>query len=293
VAEKVRKAVEAELARLASRAHGVVTRRQLLEAGISRHEIEHRIETRLLFPIHPGVYRVGHRAPSIEAVYMAAVLACGEGAVLSGRAAAHLFGLLKGGPPPPEVTAPTERRVKGVRTRRRRGLATTIWRAIPVTTVAQTVVDLAPCLPEDELALLFHEAGVRHHTKPAMVEDLLARHQNAPGTAKLRRIIWGDVEVLLSKLERGFRAHLIAGGHDLPETNIPVDGHYVDCRWPKQKLTVELDSYRWHNTRHSWDQDRQREREAYARGDDFRRYTWRDVYVDPKPMRRELEALLG
>ena len=59
-----------------------------------------------LIRVHRGVYRVGHRAPSIEATYLAAVLAAGEGALLSGRAAAHLLGLVKGQAPAPEVIAP-------------------------------------------------------------------------------------------------------------------------------------------------------------------------------------------
>jgi hypothetical protein len=58
-------------------------------------------------------------------------------------------------------------------------------------------------------------------------------------------------------------------------------------------VTIELDSYRYHNSRYAWEQDRRREREAYARGDDFRRYTWGDVADDPRSMLAELRALLG
>ena len=72
--------------------------------------------------MHRGVYRVGHRAPSTEATYLAAVLAAGEGALISGRAAAHLLGILKGTAPPPEVIAPTQRRIEGVATHRCRSL---------------------------------------------------------------------------------------------------------------------------------------------------------------------------
>jgi hypothetical protein len=79
-------AVERELARMAARAHGVVARAQLLEAGITSKQIEHRLRSGLLHKQHRGVYRVGHCAPSIEARYMAAVLACGDGALLAGRA---------------------------------------------------------------------------------------------------------------------------------------------------------------------------------------------------------------
>ena len=112
MAGKVR-TVERVIAKLASRSHGVVTRRQLSAAGITDHEIDDRLASGALLREHRGVYRVGHRAPSVEARYLAAVLACGEGAVLGGCAAGHLWGLLKGAAPPPEVTTRTERRVAG------------------------------------------------------------------------------------------------------------------------------------------------------------------------------------
>ena len=86
--------VERVLARLASEQHGVVSRAQLLDAGVTRHEVEGRLESGALLSVHRGVYRVGHRAPSVEARYLAAVLACGDDACLSGRAAAHVLGLL-------------------------------------------------------------------------------------------------------------------------------------------------------------------------------------------------------
>jgi very-short-patch-repair endonuclease len=76
------------------------------------------------------------------------------------------------------------------------------------------------------------------------------------------------------------------------QTNRPAGGRRVDCRWPEQRLTVELDSYRYHRSRHAWEQDRRREREAYARGDQFRRFTWGDVFEDPRQMLAELRALL-
>src|SRR5436190_6520562 len=110
--------VEQKVARIAGRQHGVVTRRQLLRVGISRAGVERRVEKGLLLPQHPGVYRVGHAAPSVGARYLGAVLACGDGAVLSGRAAAHLLRLLNGAAPPPEVTTATYRRIKGVKTSR-------------------------------------------------------------------------------------------------------------------------------------------------------------------------------
>src|SRR5918992_6124009 len=112
--------VERTLALLATRTHGVVTRGELLSAGVTDDQIRQRLRCGALIREYPGVYRVGHQAPSIEARYLAAVRACGNGALLSGRAAGHLLGLLGGPPPPPEVTAPTERRVDRVITHRSR-----------------------------------------------------------------------------------------------------------------------------------------------------------------------------
>jgi putative AbiEi antitoxin of type IV toxin-antitoxin system len=287
--------VEGRLAQLAESSHGVVTRTQLLEAGLTADEVNRRVRKGALLREYRGVYRVGHRAPSVEARYLAAVRACGEGALLSGLAAAYLLGLLRGKPPPAEVTAPTKRRVEGVKTHRSRRMDSaeaTTRRRIPVTTVPRTLVDIAAVLEIDDLARACHEAGVRHRTTPAEVDAVLARRSTAPGATKLRRILHGDVHVTLSKLESRFLMHLREAGLPLPKTNRPAGGRRVDCRWPELRLTVELDSYRYHHSRHAWEQDRRREREARARGDEFRRYTWGDVFEHPRLMLAELRALL-
>jgi hypothetical protein len=286
--------VESELARIAGASYGVVTRAQLLHAGVSAEEIKQRLRRGTLLREYRGVYRVGHRAPSVPARYLAAVRACGEDALLSGHAAAHHLGLLKGRAPPPEVTAMTKRQVKGLRTRRSRvdRYDAMVWRAIPVTTVARTLVDLAAVLALDDLARACHEAGVLHYTTPAQVEAVLARRRKARGAEKLRRILRGDVQVTLSALEARFLARLREAGLALPKTNRPAGGRRVDCRWPDQQLTVELDSYRYHHSRHAWEQDRRREREARARGDEFRRYTHGDVFERPRLMLRELREIL-
>ena len=78
----------------------------------------------------------------------------------------------------------------------------------------------------------------------------------------------------------------------IAQTNRVAGGRRVDCRWPEQRLTVELDGYRYHRSRHAWEHDRKREREARARGDDFRRYTYGDVLDDPRLMLQELGSLL-
>jgi hypothetical protein len=128
----------------------------------------------------PGVYRVGHRAPSL--------------------AAAWLWGLVKGPAPPPEVTAPTERRIKGIKPRRQRRIDrrdATRHRGIPVTTVPATLVRLPSLLSFDDLAKAAHEAAVRHGTTPEQIEAAQARQPKAPGAKLLRAIVRGDAPTLL------------------------------------------------------------------------------------------------
>jgi len=159
--------------------------------------------------------------------------------------------------------------------------------------VARTLVDLAGDLSEDELARACHEAGVLYRTTPAQVAAVLERRPHTPGARTLRLVMGGEIPVTLSALEARFLALL--GSHDLPlpVTNREAGGRRVDCRWPEARLTIELDGYRFHNSRYAWEQDRLREREARARGDEFRRYTYGDVVEDPRAMLTELRALFS
>src|SRR4051794_23973931 len=172
--------VEQKIERIASRAWGVVTWAEMRSVGISADQIRARVAKGLLLRVYPGVYRVGHRAPSPESSFMAAVKACGKGSLLRGLAAAFLWGLVRGSVPAPEVATPTERKVKGIRTRRSRVVDGTTVRGIPVTTVAQTLVDLAAVLEADALARACHDAGVRYRTTPRQVDAVLKRYPNAP-----------------------------------------------------------------------------------------------------------------
>ena len=288
--------VEETVARIATEQHGLVTRRQLRSADISSAAIDRRVAKGALIVEHRGVFRVGHAAANREAWFLAAVLASGPAALLCDAAGAHLWGLVKGVAPAPSVVAPTERRVPGVRTRRCGGLTradAAVRLGIPVTTVPRTLVDLAAILAPAALARACHEAGVLHGTTPRQVGDVLERRPNSPGAASLRRIVSGDEPVTLSKLERSFIARLRTRGLPLPVTNKRAGTKRVDCRWSEHRLTVELDSFRFHNSRYSWEQGHLRERQARARGDEFRRYTYRDVVESPAQMLAELVDLLA
>jgi hypothetical protein len=165
-------------------------------------------------------------------------------------------------------------------------------RGIPVTTVPRTLLDLAGRSGEDELARACHEAWIKWKVGPPQVLAVLDRYPKAKGAGTLRRVMTGDVRVTLSALERGFLTVMREERIELPETNRRVGGKYVDCRWPG-RLTVELDSFAFHNTRRAWEEGHRRRRDAKARGEEFRTYTWWDVNEGRTEMAAEVRVLLG
>jgi very-short-patch-repair endonuclease len=288
--------VDRKLAAIAGEAHGNVSREELLDAGITGTQIRSRLRKGSLFLEYPGVYRVGHQAPSTEASYMAAVKACGRDALLCGQAAAYLLDLLKGEMPPPEVVTTAKRRITGIITHRSRtnlSLDAWKWRGVPVTSPARTLVDIAASVALNQLARAFHEARIRYGTTVEDVELVVQRRPSSRGAKKLKHVIRGDAGVTLSSLERRFLWLLRKAGLPLPITNRISLGGYVDCRWPDYRLIVELDSYRYHASRHAWEKDRHRERVARAAGFEFRRYTYGDVFEHPRLMLAELRQLLA
>jgi hypothetical protein len=134
---------------------------------------------------------------------------------------------------------------------------------------------------------------VKYGVTPNHVRAVLQRMPNAKGAATLQAIMSGDVKVLLSKLEKRFIERLVEAGLPLPETNRIASGRRVDCRWKDKKVTVELDGFRFHNSRHAWRQGLKREREARKRRDEFRRYDYEDVFERPDEMLDELRDLLS
>ncbi|MFL5871101.1 MAG: AbiEi antitoxin N-terminal domain-containing protein [Solirubrobacterales bacterium] len=137
-----------DIARLAAGQYGVVTAVQLQAEGFSRQLVSKLAAAGWLHRVHRGVYAVGHPGLSTEGRWMAAVLACGGGAVLSHRSAAQLWQMLKPVIGLIDVTVPTtagRRRRQGVRLHRSPSvLLSTVTHdsGIPVTSPARTLGDL-------------------------------------------------------------------------------------------------------------------------------------------------------
>ena len=144
-------------------------------------------------------------------------------------------------------------------------------RASRSTTVPRTLLDLASTLAEPELTRACHEAWIKHGAGPPLIEACIARNPHKKAAARLRRAVGADAT--LSELEDGFLALLQCHGLPLPRTNIDHACDKVDCHWPDRALTVELLSYRYHNTRQAFEQDVARRRRS-----DHVAYTWGDVF---------------
>ena len=235
---------------------------------------------------------------------MAAVLAAGEGAVLSHRSAAALWGIRDTARARIEVSVPRHRRSRPRLELHEVELAfdeVTIHRGIPATTPSRTLFDLAGVLTAQQLERAIDQAEIRRLTSPTSLEALVARHPGRRGTTALRSILGHSYRIghtlTRSDLEDRFLALLAAHRLPRPQTNRMIDlpnGEWTeaDCVWPAHRLVVELDGYATHATRRAFERDRARDRDLQAAGWRVLRITWRQLDAETKTIARQLRSLL-
>jgi very-short-patch-repair endonuclease len=298
--KRAESAVDHAIAMLAWRQWGVVTRPQLRALGLSDAEIDYRIAVGRLRLIHRGVYAVGHHRIQPEGIWLAAVYAGGGEAVLSHRSAARLWGLL------PwegeiEVTTPTKRRnrtdIHYIRASVD-AVERTVHRAIPVTTVARTLLDLG-AVDGPRVPKALEQAEVLRLLDVSELRHLVDRHPRRPGTSALRSALQAMVGwrgITRSELELRFRSLVADAGLPAPEMNCALRlGSLVieaDAVWHDARLIVELDGYAYHRTAAAFERDRQRDRVAVAAGWRVIRITWRQLAERPDDVVADLARAL-
>jgi very-short-patch-repair endonuclease len=280
----------------AGRQHGVVTRKQVREAGLSRREIERRVEAGWLVRLYDGVYAVGHTALTDKSHLIAAVYACGPEALAGYRSAGAMWGVQRRSRRI-EVTAPRGRKPKKGVTVHRSRLIHEEDRAlidnIPVTSLARTLVDLADVLSEKQLANAVNEAEIKRLFDLRQVQRVLDRLPGRKGRHKLRRVLSAYRDVQPFTRSRGERLVLeMCNHHGLPkpQTNTWVEGHEVDFHWPEAGLVLEFDGGAVHRTTKAFYEDRKRDRALAAQGIHVVRATDRD---NPAALAKELEQILS
>jgi very-short-patch-repair endonuclease len=279
--------LDLKIAELAAQQHGVVSRGQLLAAGGTKARIDHRIAVRMLQPGHAGVYGVGRLG--VLGRYFAAVLACGDDAVLSHKCGAALLGLR---PTPSGRTDVTIRRrgarpqpdIAVHRTRSLHPTDVTVREGIPCTSLARTLVDLAAVLDADRLDRALEQSVLLNLFDGRALDAAIERSVGRPGVGTLRRLrakLADDPPVLRSEMERRLLALIRRARLPPPIVNGRIGHNEVDFHWPAQRLVVETDGRATHATAHGFERDRRRDLELHLAGWDVVRIGWSQLTNHP------------
>jgi predicted transcriptional regulator of viral defense system len=262
--------VDHAIAALAARQFGVVTRAQLVTVGLAPRSIARRLANGRLHRLHAGVYAVGHQAQRREARWLAAVLACGEGAVLSHRSAATLWTIRDGEGPRPDITIP------GTSGRRHPGIAihhsplqardVTVHAGIPVTTPTRTVFDLAHVVNHDELTRTLKDAQYQRRFNLNAAQELLTRRPS-----RVFRELTEDLILTQSELED--RMVALCDRYKLPR--------------PLTQQVVRT------GTRTAFQTDRTTTNALQLAGYTVLRFTYNDLKTRPARTARQIEQALG
>ena len=282
---------------LAEQQHGLVTRRQLLALGFGRRSIEHRIERRRLHLVAHGVYAVGWPRMTAKRRWMAAVLACGEGALLSHRSAAALWeiGAEKRGVTDISVTRRCELRRPGLRVRGRPTLQPkdiVISDGIPVTNPVRTLIDIAAELEPRPLERSVNETDKRDLIDPETLRAELKGYAGEPGVKPLRKLLdKRTFRVSDSDLEILFRPIAMEAGLPPPLTKRMVNGFEVDFFFPELGLVIETDGLRYHRTPATQARDARRDRAHTLAGLTPLRFTHYEIKYEHALVRNELTRI--
>jgi predicted transcriptional regulator of viral defense system/very-short-patch-repair endonuclease len=294
---------DARIAALAGRQHGVVSRRQLLDAGVTATMIVDRTARGHLVALHRGVYAVGHAHLRTQGFWLAAILAVGDRAALSHRDAAALHELRPSNRVRIEVSTAKERAstakldVHGRRRLDARDVTTV--EGIPVTTVARTLVDLAEVLAHQALTKVCGEAERQGKLDLKAIEESIGRVRGRRGNgiaglrAALAELAAYGATLTRSHLEDQFLSLLDA--HDLPRpaTNAYVAGYEVDAVWHAHRVAVELDGWGAHKTRRAFQHDRTKGNAIQAARYTLLCFTHPDVVRRPHDVAAEIAAQLS
>lgn len=298
--------VDAQLARLASSQEGVVALWQICAAGLSARAAQNRAEASRLHRLFPGVYAVGHPKISPDGWRIGAVLACGEGAVLSRFSAAKAWGMLNDDGRRFDVVAPgrsggrvaDQQLIDLRRTRRLSEDDVTVLRGIPITTIGRTLVDLTGCAGPRVVQRAVHEAEVMGLLDVAAVLATVERNPGRRGTRMLQAALGVSApDPANGQFATRFLELCSNYGLPAPKLGVHVDGgdrlYEVDALFEAERVIVELDGRQVHGTARNFQTDRRRDSILAARGYLTLRYTWHRLCNEPAAIADELLRVLA
>jgi very-short-patch-repair endonuclease len=264
------------IAALAKRQGGVVSRGQLVDLGLRRGAIEDRIKRGWLHPLYRGVYALGHLHLGATGRWFAAVLACGDRAVLSHRSAAAARDLLRIPSGRIDVTVPPDgaRSKPGIRTHRRALAPSECVEldGLPITSVERTLLDIANLTKFETFQRCLENAQRRQIVDHATLTSL--SDAGLPGSPVLRAALAEPEVITESTVERLFLSLCRRHGIPQPSVNHPFGRYKLDFYWPKHALVVETDGP---HHRHTIEYDNERDAECIAAGLTVMRFTDQQV----------------
>jgi Transcriptional regulator, AbiEi antitoxin len=285
---------------LGERQHGVVSIRQLeTRLGFSRSAVQREVAAGRLHRLHRGVYAVGHRRISPHGRCLAAVLACGPGALLSHGSAGWLWGITRYGPEPLAVTAPQPRKPRAPIQLHRSTILIEADRAIeeniPVTALPRTLLDCAGESRFSQLQRMLERSEELKLFDLGPTEELLQRSGRHAGRGALRRAIalYAPVPFTRSDFERLFFEAVLTAGLPRPATNFVEAGFELDVYWPERRFAVELDSYATHGTQAAFERDHLRDEDLKLAGIELTRVTDMRFHREPKAVLERVATLLA
>jgi very-short-patch-repair endonuclease len=279
--------------------YGAISHEQLAARDYSNHAIQHRLDTGRLHQVHRGVYAVGRPELTQHGEWMAAVQACGEGAVLTHESAAQLWEIRK----PPRKSAdihisiPLCRRSShdGIVSHRRSALTATditTHHDIPTTTPTATLIDLAATTNERRLERDINEACNRDLTDPDSLADAVQGTAPRPGRKAIRKLLAKHAFALTdSELERMFLRITRKAKLPHPLTQQWLGSFRVDFYWPELGIVVEADSLRFHRTPAQQSADRRRDQAHAVAGLTPLRFTHWQIARERRDVERILVAV--
>ncbi len=279
-----------EVRRIADARQGVITRPEMVAAGLTRDAIAHRVRSGRLQRLHPGVYALGDGPLLPFAREHAALLACGPGSACSHITAAVLEELVpdRGDPIHITITGRQRRAPAGVILHRAKLEATTTRHGLPVTTPERTLLDLA-ATSDPRLPRALNEAQVK---KLVSLDALLTFAGSRRGAKAIRALATETPGYTRAKSERRLLALTKRADLPRPKTNTYVAGHEVDALWPAQRLAVEVDGYATHATRKAFEHDRIRDADIQADGYRVLRISWDQLTRRPEAVAARLAVAL-
>ncbi len=286
------------MAALAGEQHGVVSIWQLRELGYSDGSLRHALETGTLHPVFHGVFAVGRPVASRHGECIAAVLSCGEGALLSHRSAAWLWGLTSRFVRPVEVTATSPRHTRSeIRVHSAVALApqdSTTHEGVPTTAMPRTSLDFAASDPH-YLGQALDNARRLGLLDLIAMDELLSRSKGFRGVARLRTAleIHRPNAFTRSGLERAFLKLVRDAKLPQPAMNLYVEGHGLDAYWSTERFAVELDTYDFHGSPRAFEQDRIRQEDLKLAGIEMVRITGMRMDREPNSIAIRLRRLLA